>query len=407
MNSNELWSSRFSLFIQELQKYLRYIFNGHLLFVLIIGLGGLAYYYSEWVKTLDHTFPAALILAVIIAIPLTNSPIYTLLKEPDMFFLLPIEKQLAKYFNKSIRLSFVVQSYVLLMFLAAAMPLYAAVENGAFSDFFWILALLMVAKYMNLRLKWSMLKYQDVSSRLWDSGVRYCVNFALIYVTLSKAGVLYILLVLVLLAAITLYFNKVTQHKLLQWDTLISLESKRMLTFYRFANLFTDVPKLKEKISRRKWLDPLLSTISYKHENAYMYLYMRTFIRSSDYLGLFVRLTIIGILVLCSLTSLLPQLLGAGLFVYITGFQLIVLRKQHENLIWHDLYPIREEIKNKEIQRILVRLLVLQSLIFAVVGLITNGLSSLGAIIVVCIVIILLLRSYYAKVVRAAQDKWD
>lgn len=407
MNSNELWSSRFSLFVQELQKYLRYIFNGHLLFVLIIGLGGLAYYYSEWVKTLDQSFPAAIILAVIIAIPLTNSPIYTLLKEPDMFFLLPIEKQLKKYFNKSIHLSFVVQSYILLMFLAAAMPLYVAVEKGKFTDFFWILALLMVVKYMNLRIKWSILKYQDKSTHLWDSVVRYSINFVLLYVTFSKAGYVYILLLLLLIGAITLYFDRATQHKLLQWETLISLESKRMLTFYRFANLFTDVPKLKEKISRRKWLDPLLSIISYKHENTYMYLYMRTFIRSSDYLGLFVRLTIIGVLILCSLTSLLPQLLGAGLFVYITGFQLIVLRKQHENLIWHDLYPIVEEVKNKEVQTLLVRLLVLQTIIFAVIGVITNGVVSLGAILVVCFIIILVLRSYYTKVVRAAQDKWD
>lgn len=407
MNSNELWSSRFSLYVQELQKYLRYIFNGHLLFVLLIGLGGLAYYYSEWVKTLDSSFPAAIILAVVLAIPLTNSSIYTLLKEPDMFFLLPIEKQLDGYFKKAIRLSFVFQSYILLMVLAASMPLYVAVEKGAFSDFIWLFLLLLVVKYSNLLIKWSVLKYQDPSAHLYDSLVRFCLNVALVYVLLSRANILFIAVVFLLLIGLTIYFQSANKNKLLQWETLISLESKRMLTFYRFANLFTDVPKLKEKVARRKYLDPLLSLIAYKQESTFMYLYTRTFIRSSDYLGLFIRLTVIGILVLCSLTTLIPQLIGAGLFVYITGFQLIIMRKQHDNLMWHDLYPITEEVKNKTIQRLLIRVLLLQMLIFAVVGVITNGISSLVAIIVVSLIIIAMLRSYYAKVVKASQDKWD
>lgn len=407
MNSNELWSNRFAVFVQELQKYLRYIFNGHLLFVLIIGFGGLAYYYSNWVKTLDPSFPAAILLAVIIGLPLTNSPIYTLLKEPDMFFLLPVEKQLTAYFKKSIRLSFIFQNYILLMFLAAAMPLYAQVEQGSFRDFFWILALLMVVKYLNLRIKWSVLKEQEKTVQLMDLLVRYCLNAGLLYVTLSRAGVMYIAIILLLLIGIWLYFEKAAESKRLKWEVLIELENKRMLRFYRFANLFTDVPKLKEKVARRKWLDPLLSFIAYKHENTYMYLYMRTFLRSSDYLGLFIRLTVIAAFVMVSLTGIIPQLLGAGLFVYMTGFQLIQIHKQHEHVIWHELYPISDAVKNQEVQKLLLRVLVLQSAIFAAIGLLTSGIASCGAIIAVCFFVVLLIRSSYQKAIRLAQDKWE
>lgn len=407
MNSNELWKERFSLFMQEMQKYLRYIFNGHFVIVLVIGLGGLAYYYSEWVGTLGNSFPAALLIAIIIAIPLTNSPIYTFLKEPDMFFLLPVETKLNDYFRRSIRLSMMFQGYILLMFVAIAMPLYTAVENGQLKDFFYIFAALLVIKYFNLRIKWAMLRFQEESLRHIDSLVRYFLNFGIALLLFSKASIFFVLILMAVLVAIFLYFEKATKHRLLKWELLIDLESKRTMTFYRFANMFTDVPKLKEKIARRSLLNPFMSLVSYRHENTYSYLYVRTFCRSSDYLGLYVRLTLIGSFVLLSLTSLIPQIIGAGLFVYVTGFQLIAIRRQHENMIWHDLYPISESVKNEAVQKLLVNVLVFQTLIFSVVALFTNSLLSFASVLVIGIAFVLMLKSYYTKVVRKLQDKWD
>ncbi len=407
MNSNELWRERFSLFLQELQKYLQYIFNGHLVFVLVIGLGGLAYYYSEWVKTLDASFPAAFLLAVIISLPLTSSPIYTLLKEPDMFFLLPVEKKLKLYFAKGLRISFVFQSYILLMFLAAAMPLYAAVENGKFSDFFWIFIVLLIAKYLNLKIRWSILHFQEKQVIVVDSIVRYCVNAVLIYVTLTSVSLVFTIVLLVILLGLTVYFQKATQDKLLKWEQLIALENKRMHSFYRFANMFTDVPHLKKKNKRRKWLDPILSFITYDQKNTYHYLYARTFLRSGDYFGLYIRLTVIGIVVLLSLSSLLPQLIGTGLFVYMTGFQLIMIRKQHDYMFWHDLYPMHTSKKNEAIQTLLRNVLLLQTIIFAFVGLVTNGVTSFVGIILVCVLIMIVLKKYYAKMLRSMEEFWD
>ena len=407
MNSNEIWKERFSIFMQEMQKYLRYIFNGHFVIVLVIGLGGLAYYYSEWVQTLNSSFPAALLIAAIIGIPLTNSPIYTFLKEPDMFFLLPVETKLNDYFIRSIRLSMVFQSYVLLMFVAVAMPLYVAVENGQLKDFFYLLAVLLIIKYFNIRIKWAMLHFQEESVRHADSVVRYFLNFGVAFILFSKAPILFVLVLLAIFVALFLYFEKAKRHKLLKWELLIDLENKRTMTFYRFANMFTDVPKLKEKIAHRKWLNPFMSIVKYRHENTFSYLYVRTFCRSSDYLGLFVRLTLIGIFVLLSLTSIIPQIIGAGLFVYVTGFQLIAIRRQHENIIWHDLYPITESAKNEAVQKLLINVLVFQVLIFSIVALFTNSLLSFACVLLIGIAVILLLKTYYAKVIRNLQDKWD
>ena len=407
MNSLELWKERFALFVTELQKYLRYIFNGHLLFVLIIGIGGLAYYYSEWVKTLDESFPAAIILALIIAFPLTKSPVYSLLKEPDMFFLLPVEKKMEPYFRKAIRTSFVFQGYILLMLLAAGMPLYAAVEKGAFSDFIIIFLFILAAKYLNLTAKWNVDRFQEPSARLTDRFVRLCLNFVLLYFLFSNGQLLFAAVVLLILAALTFYYKKAAAEKLLKWEYVIETENKRMHSFYRFANMFTDVPKLKERISRRKWLDPILSLVPYSHSNTYRFLFIRTFLRSGDYLGLFIRLTVIGAVVIVSLDTLIPQMIGAGLFVYMTGFQLIMIRKHHESLIWHDLYPVAKERKNKDVQFLLLVILGLQVAVFSLLSLLTNGFTAFMMVLLTCLAVLSLLNSYYKKVTKSDEDKWD
>lgn len=38
-DSKVLWKERFSAYTTEVMRYLRYMFNDHLLFVLVIGLG--------------------------------------------------------------------------------------------------------------------------------------------------------------------------------------------------------------------------------------------------------------------------------------------------------------------------------------------------------------------------------
>lgn len=407
MNSLELWKERFSLFATELQKYMRYIFNGHLLFVLVIGIGGLAYYYSEWVKTLDESFPAAIILALIIALPLTKSPVYSLLKEPDMFFLLPVEKKMDPYFRKAIRISFAFQGYILLMLLAAGMPLYAAVEKGTFNNFIVILLFILAAKYMNLIAKWNVDRFQEASARLADRCVRFCLNFVLLYFLFSNGHLAFAAVVLLILAMLSFYYKKAAADKLLKWEYVIEAENKRMHSFYRFANMFTDVPKLKEKISRRKWLDPILALVPYSQSNTYRFLYIRTFLRSGDYLGLFIRLTVIGAIVIVSLDTLIPQMIGAGLFVYMTGFQLIIIRKHHESLIWHDLYPVAKERKNKDVQFLLLSFLAVQIAVFALLSLLSNGFTAAVMVLITCLAVLALLNSYYKKVTKSDEDKWD
>src|SRR5699024_10835108 len=74
------------------------------------------------------------------------------------------------------------------------------------------------------------------------------------------------------------------------WDLLVEKDHSRMQFFYRIANMFTDVPHLKNRAKRRKYLDGLIAKIPFAKKYTYDYLYRITFIRSGDYLNMYVRL---------------------------------------------------------------------------------------------------------------------
>src|SRR3954463_387246 len=97
----------------------------------------------------------------------------------------------------------------------------------------------------------------------------------------------------------------------------------------------------------------------------YLYLFARTFLRSSDYLGLFVRLTVIGVLAVYFISFGIGQLLLTILFIYLTGFQLLPLWNHHQNKLWVDLYPVSPRNKTASFHSLLMIILVIQTIIFA------------------------------------------
>ncbi len=179
------------------------------------------------------------------------------------------------------------------------------------------------------------------------------------------ANILFLLLLVVVMLFYYRSFYVRTRHMGLKWDLLIHDEEKRMASFYRLANLFTDVPKLKDTVKRRKWLDIFINRIAFSHEKTYLYLFSRTFLRSSDYLGLFIRLTVIGSLGIYFISFGLGQILISIVFLYLTGFQLLPLWNHHQNKLWVNLYPVPARFKDDAFHYLLMLLLSTQAFIFA------------------------------------------
>ncbi|RIW35357.1 ABC transporter permease [Bacillus salacetis] len=364
-NIDEIWKKRVVEYNAELRKYLRYMFNDHLLFVLIFALGGGAFTYNNWVSTLDSSFPAPLIMAVILGLILTWSPVYTFLREADAVFLLPLESRMKSFFRKGIWISFLSQSYILLLVLAAMMPMYVKVTDQGFQSFFIILALLLALKVWNLYVRWYTLKNQEREAHFVDYLIRFAMNGVFLYLVLHQASVVLIAAVALILLGYLVYFSSSVKRKTLKWDVLISMEEQRMLLFYRLANMFTDVPRLKGKVHRRKWLDALVNAIPYDGKQTYKFLYIRALLRTSEYFGLYIRLSLIAMVLLYFSDSLWLIILTGLLFMYLTGFQMIPMFKRFDYKIWVSLYPVPEKIKKQSFLQVVQWSLIAQAILFS------------------------------------------
>ncbi|WP_147533120.1 ABC transporter permease [Bacillus marasmi] len=381
-DESKLWKDRFSQFTKELGRYLRYIFNGHLVVVLLFLLGTGAYYYDLFVETLTLDFPAALIMALVLGLFLTLSPIYTFLLDADKIFLLPLETKLGSYFKKSIAVSFVFQLYILVMILALFMPMYVQVHQGSFKSFFTFLLLLAIMKLWNLFSRWQIQYHVSEQLHALDSIVRFVLNGLFVYFMLIEEP-LWMTVMLALMIGLYVYWRRETRNRGLKWEQLIDLEEKRLTSFYRIANLFTDVPKLKDQVKRRRGLDWMLNWISLRQENTYLFLYMSAFVRAGDYLGLVFRLTIIGGIALWLVKFGIGQVLIVLIFLYLTGFQLLPLANHHQNKLWVMMYPVAESLKYKAFQQLLLAILLFETVILFLVLLVSGaylyGSIALGA----------------------------
>lgn len=360
-----LWKERFTTFAKETGSYLRYIFNGHLVIVVLFLLGTAAFYYQEWIETLKPDFPAAWIIALFLAAVLTYSPIQTFLTEADKIFLLPLETRLHDYFRKSIVFSLSLQSYLLLLVLAVLMPLHVKIHGADFKSFFILLIALILIKWINILIRWNVQFFIEKNVKMTDSVIRFCINVVLLYFIFAGAQLYFAAVPAAVLILLYLYYQKQAKVKGLKWEQLIEDEERRMNAFYRLANMFTDVPKLRDRTKRRKWLDWLVNVIPYRQDLAFSHLYLRTFARSGDYFGLLVRLTVIGGGALYFLTYGPGQILLALLFMYLTGFQLLPLWNHHQNKLWVSLYPVPESARKKSFTSLLLGIMIFQASVFA------------------------------------------
>ncbi|WP_043933137.1 ABC transporter permease [Bacillus sp. EB01] len=371
-DGNKLWKERAGQRMKDLSRYLKYIFNGHLVIVLLFLIGTAAFYYQEWLKTLDTGFPSEWIMAVVFGFILTLSPVYNFLKEPDKIFLIPVEEKLSGYFFRSAIVSGVIQAYVILLLLAIFMPLLAKTGDVGFGMFLPILAILLAAKAWNIAAEWKASFLGENTKLPMERLVRFFVNTAFAYLLFSWDGWLFLIPVAGLMIAYLGYFISASRQRGLKWETLIAGEEKRMNAFYRLANMFTDVPAIKESVKRRRWLDFLLARIKYSQENAQLYLLSRTYLRSGDYLGLSVRLTVIGILGIWFITYGPAQIFLALLFLYLTGFQLMPLASHHQNNFLVELYPFPQTTLTSAFQHLLGLVLGVQTAFF-VIALFVSG----------------------------------
>ena len=385
MNSTALWKERFRHFLKEVRTYSKYVFNDHLKFIFVFIIGAGAYYYQQWLQTLTPSFPTALVMAVLIGLVLTAGSIQTLLKEADLVYLLPVEEKLKPYFTKAFLFTFMIQLYIIAIAAAALAPLYFQQMKQTGATYIWIVLAFVIVKAWNLFVAWEKSFLTDQNIQRADWFIRFILNGLFVYFLVERTSVLFVGGTVLLMALYLAVMHQMVKGKPLNWEYLISEEGKKMMLLYRIANMFVDVPALKERVSRKKWLDFILSIIGEKR--TYLYLYTRTFLRSGNYFGLYVRLLALGGVILYFIPFLYGRFIVSLIFLYLIGYQLLTLWKHHRMKIWLDLYPVRGEEKKKDFLTLLSAILISGSIIFTIIfAFATKDFIMAGILLVVSIV---------------------
>lgn len=372
MHLDTLWKERSGAFWNIALRYFRLIGNSSFLFTVVLTLIFGAYYYSELLKVLPETFPGLIVITAITAVVLVRTPLRFFLYEADLVFLLPAEGKLNGYFRKSLIYSFLLQVFTTIVVLTILAPLYQHETNAGTGYYVFVIAVLIILKGLNVIMKWLELHLPAHRSVVGYIIVRLLITMLITYLLLIQAQWLYVTLSVGLIIGILfLLFLPLQKKYSIKWEKLLSIDEHQSMKFYRTANLFTDVPKLKQSVKHRRMLSALAEKVL-PIKTVYATLYQKAFIRSNEYFGIYIRLLFVGLGVIAFVPSETGRIIGAALIVYLTAVQLRTLYPHYQAHVMVKLYPISDADQERAYRALLIRLLSTQAAAFALLSLILH-----------------------------------
>lgn len=401
---SDFFNQRLGLHQKKMMKYMRYVLNDHFVLVCLFLVGGLGFYYSNLLKELPANFVWGLpIVGVIWFLILPVGHLVTLIEPADTTFILPKERQMGGYLQKGLRYSLVFPVILSGLIVGISMPLYVVSTGYGFNNIIWFVLMLWFLKYSHLTIL-RLACYQGTVSKVqqlklfWYAASLIAIAVSLYLTPLAGTGAALL---------VTLAFSQTTKAgaRLLDWEKMATLERSRLYRIYQFINLFTDVPEIEAKVKRRKYLDGLLARIPFKQSNTYLYLFMRRALRGSEYSGLYLRLVIIGGILIFTLQDFLFATGVAALLIYLIGFQMIPLYSQFDYISFIQLYPVSQKTKQASLQKMIASLLGIASLVFAGVAL--TQLSVIDSLLLFAILIgetVLFVWFYVPARIRKMED---
>lgn len=391
---NNLWQKRRAEALKEVKRYGRYMFNDHLLVVMIFALGGLAFYYQQWIETLTASFPAEWVLAGVLGITVTYSPYYSLLKEADMVYWTPMENRLKSYFKQAMQVSVMLQILLVTILYLVLVPLERAILQTPLIVMVLTIILLSALKFCNV-LYLAERKQLD-KEKLYVTILRMGMNIFLLWLYFGVHWIVGIVVGAVFYSILLVLTRKQSQKMFLPWERLVEEQRLHWLRFYRVANLFTDVPAIKGSTKRRAYLDFVFTLFKKVKEKPYFYLIGRTVIRQDEWFGLIIRLTVLGSVFLVGISS---PILGSGLallFMWLTAIQLLPLVHVHDQMVLQELYPVKTDQKQKAVLFWVRAIISFQALIFMIIHLIIHSYQHSLLMLGIYVVFILFFTSIYA-----------
>lgn len=368
MNSlQEVWRTRFTHYMGEVQKYMRFVFTGHLAIVIMFVLGAAGYKYSEWLKTASSDFPSILLVSAILGIVLGFSRPTTLIRKPDEVYLLPLESKLPYYFSKALRYTFGSQVIIVALLYIVTWPMLRQVAEIKLTTIILGLVVAILLKWWNIQSEFAY-RWAYKGHKVWmDRIVRMVCSFAMLFSVLNVQFIPMIILILIIVSY-PMSWKKKVQQSPFPYEHFVKLEENRMMGIYRFANYFTDVPNIHGSIRRRVWLDWVYKIVPYAKQNTQEYLVLRTFIRTDDHFYLWLRLTAISALAAAFVHIPIAIIVVVAALSFATAIQLMQALTVSNDFRMDMLYPLSKDARKKAAIKIVRYTIIVQAIIVLFAG---------------------------------------
>lgn len=364
INTHTLWQQRFERYMKESMGYWQYAarsnFIGFVLFLVIVS----SYYYAKILQRLPTDYPYLWIVLLLLVPLLSSSPIRTLVRSADRMFLLRIEHQMGAYFRKGFMYSLTLQAFWTFLAWVVLWPLYHHCIGAEEQHFLLMLALLLLMKIANLLASWQESRFANERARLVSVSFRWLATTALVSLQflssiLWASGTALILIFIWLIAV-----HFVSKY-VIGWDYLITKEKQQQARLYAFFNWFVDVPQLGTRIARRGWISGITRFIPFRQDAAYLYLYMKTLLRTEMF-SIVLRLTLLGVLAIAVSNSGTARSVIFIIVLVISLVQLTSLERAHRYTFWLEMYPLGPNSKSGSLTFIIWLTLLLEICILAI-----------------------------------------
>lgn len=390
-----LWKKRRMSYQKYMMKQAKYIVNDHATLILLLFVSTLAIGYAQLLQhmTPQHDVIAKSVLSVFFFLVVKFGKLVSLVKEADEHFLRVTQQEWHNYLQQAKIYSFYVPFVVLIGAVLVAAPL--LLKMGSMSDVVILLIVLAILKWIGLTNVLQYMTGDQKSIFLWKM---YVMPFGVIALAVWQY---HWIAIVVTLLWFTFEQMKPNNQPVYDLARVIQYEQERLNHVYRLLSLFVQVPHVKTVIKRRRYLEMFFQQTS----KAYVYAFERALMRSTVYLPLVVRLSVVMIVVGVLVEQPLIKMAVIVLGLWATVVQLLPLYQQYDYHVSLQMAPIRPSDKQTNFLNVLARVIGVQIvLVHVVLAIVLRDVTILHSfilsVIVLSAVILLYVKPKIAKMNR-------
>lgn len=349
MDDQSLFASRLKKQWRTFSKYLRYVFNDHavLAFFFLLGALGLAYR-SLWQHVSINLWTQLSLTLVLIATLFIFKTPASFLKTADPVFMIGDESRIRRLLTQSTRYSMLVNGLIELGLVLLLWPMMLRIYTTSFVIISVITAILIIIKVIITNV---------LSQRMRR-------------------------------------FKTANVPTMVNWRALIDYETRRQNSILAFFNLFIDVPGQRPKIRRLKWADMLIKRWPHKN-NPLVKLVLTSFLRQTQFSGVWLRLTVIG-MVLGAITNGWLQTILYAILLYLMIIQLMPIITSYRSIVFDHIFPISIKQRQQALRLVIVPFMLLTIILWSGIAVIlTHDITQLLQNIITLVVVVLILVCLY------------